>query len=258
MGCVQAYVDPEARHGRRRTLAKRSRASRARKGVSQLTTRGNALLADITSGRPSGLSSIRHIYFPVDCLVSLLLPQTSHRSLEVAMVGNEGLVGVPLVLGIRTSLVQAVVQASGSAWRMTARDFHQELPRQSALRKDIDHYIHALIAQLTRSAACNAFHPVEARCARWLLMARDRMQADELELTQDALSQMLGVRRVGITVAAGNLQRIGAIRYSRGRILILDAQRLADAACECYGEVENTRSHNRTAQHPRRTRRENH
>jgi CRP-like cAMP-binding protein len=203
-------------------------------------------------------SSIRHIYFPVDCLVSLLLPQTSHRSLEVAMVGNEGLVGVPLVLGIRTSLVQAVVQASGSAWRMTARDFHQELPRQSALRKDIDHYIHALIAQLTRSAACNAFHPVEARCARWLLMARDRMQADELELTQDALSQMLGVRRVGITVAAGNLQRIGAIRYSRGRILILDAQRLADAACECYGEVENTRSHNRTAQHPRRTRRENH
>jgi CRP-like cAMP-binding protein len=238
----------------------------------QLTPRGNALLEEMPPRRRSSLSrlltpamlslgdvlyeadsSIRYIYFPVDCLVSLLVPQTSHRPLEVAMVGNEGMVGVPLALGMRTSLVQAVVQASGRAWRMTAQDFHEELPRQSALRKDIDRYIHELIAQLTQSAACNAFHPVEARCARWLLMARDRMQVDEFELTQESLARMLGVRRVGITVAAGNLQRSGAIRYSRGRILILDAQLLAAAACECYDVFSTLRRHDRAAQQPRRT-----
>ncbi len=235
-----------------------------------MTPRGNALLEEMTSRRRSALSrlltpamlslgdvlyeadsSIRYIYFPVDCLVSLLVPQTNRRPLEVAMVGSEGMVGVPLALGMRTSLVQAVVQASGRAWRMTAQDFHEELPRQSALRKDIDRYIHALIAQLTQSAACNAFHPVEARCARWLLMARDRMQVDEFELTQESLARMLGVRRVGITVAAGNLQREGAIRYSRGRILILDPQLLAAAACECYDVVSRLRLHDRATQRPR-------
>jgi len=179
-------------------------------------------------------ASIRYVYFPVDCLVSLLLAQNRRRPLEVAMVGNEGMVGVPLALGMRTSLLQAVVQSSGSAWRMDARAFHEQLSRESPLRRHIDGYIHAFIGQLTQSAACNAFHPVEARCARWLLMARDRLRVDEFELTHEALAQKLGVRRVGITVAAGNLQRSGCITYSRGRIRILDSQRLAAAACECY------------------------
>jgi CRP-like cAMP-binding protein len=177
---------------------------------------------------------IRSIYFPLDCLVSLRAPQAGHRPLEVAVVGSEGMVGVPLALGMYTSLVQAVVQGSGSALRMTAQSFNDELSRRPALRKAINRYIHSLIAQLTQSTACNAFHPVEARCARWILMARDRMRLDELELTQESLAQMLGVRRVGVTVAAGNLQRGGAITYSRGRIVILDPERLAAAACECY------------------------
>ncbi|MGZ9076305.1 MAG: Crp/Fnr family transcriptional regulator [Burkholderiaceae bacterium] len=232
----------------------------------RLTPRSNTLLADMTSARRSSLlklltptaltlgdvlyeaqATIRYIYFPVDCLVSLLAPQADHRPLEVAVVGSEGLVGVALALGMRTSLVKAVVQASGSALRMTAQAFIDELPRQASLHRDIDRYIHSLIAQVTQTAACNAFHSVEARCARWLLMARDRMQTDEIELTQEALAQILGVRRVGVTVAAGNLQRLGIIEYSRGRIVILDRRRLAEAACECYGIVSKVYENDRAA-----------
>jgi CRP-like cAMP-binding protein len=237
-----------------------------------LTHSGNALLEETTSIDGSSLSplltrttltighvlheahaSIRYVFFPVDCLVSLLLPQDRHRPLEVAMVGNEGMVGVPLALGVRTSLVQAVVQSSGRAWRMNARAFQQQLAGTSPLRKHIEGYIHALIGQLTQSAACNAFHPVEARCARWLLMARDRLRADEFELTQEILAQKLGVRRVGITVAAGNLQRSGCIRYSRGRIRILDSQRLAAAACECYQMIGKNDHRHRSTEPPLRT-----
>ena len=184
-------------------------------------------------------TTIRQIYFPVDCLVSLLAPLKGHLALEVGVVGSEGMIGVPLALGVRTSLVQAIVQGSGSALRMSAQAFHDELPHQPGLRLQIDRYVHSLIAQLTQTAACNAFHSVEARCARWLLVARDRMQNDEIELTQEVLAQLLGVRRVGVTVAAGNLQRSGAIAYARGRIVVLDAQRLSEAACECYAVVRN-------------------
>jgi CRP-like cAMP-binding protein len=193
------------------------------------------------------------VYFPVDCLVSLLLAQDHHRALEVAMVGNEGMVGVSLALDMRTSLLQAVVQSSGSAWRMNARAFHEHLSRESALRRHVNGYINALMEQLTQSAACNAFHTVEARCARWLLMARDRLRVDEFELTQDALAQKLGVRRVGITVAAGNLQRTGCITYSRGRIKILDSQRLAAAACECYRVIPRNDRRYRSTERPLRT-----
>ena len=218
-----------------------------------LTARTNSLLANAASPGRSQLlklltpvkltvgdvlyearERIRYVYFPLDCMVSLLMPQNRHLPLEVAMVGSEGMMGVPLALGMRTSFVQAVVQGSGSALRMSAQGFSDELSRQHALRHQVGAYIHALIVQLTRSAACNAFHPLEARCARWLLMARDRMQADELELTHESLAQMLGVRRVGVTVAAGNLQRAGAIAYSRGHIRILDPKKLGAAACECY------------------------
>ena len=199
--------------------------------------------------------AIRYVYFPVDCLVSLLTPLKSHLPLEVAVVGSEGMVGVPLALGMRTSLVNANVRGSGHALRMSARVFRDELPREPSLRRSINRYVHSLIAQLTQTAACNAFHPLEARCARWLLMARDRMQADELELTHEVLAQMLGVRRVGVTVAAGNLQRLGMITYSRGRLVILDPQRLSEAACECYGAVKKVHEHlpgsaSRTARRP--------
>lgn len=197
-------------------------------------------------------STIRYVYFPVDCLVSLIVHPKDQRPLEVAVVGSEGMVGVPLALGVRTSVAEAIVHGSGRALRMPAKAFMEELLRNSALRADLNGYIHALIAQLAQSSACNAFHPLEARCARWLLMARDRMYDDELELTQETLAHILGVRRVGVTIAAGNLQRRGALAYSRGRIVILDRARLAEAACECYAIVKDVYQHDLAARRVRR------
>lgn len=182
---------------------------------------------------------IRDVYFPVDCLVSLLAPLKDHLAVEVGVVGSEGMVGVSLALGASTSTVEAICQGSGTALRMEAAAFRRELPQNVALRTGIHRYIHMLMGQFTQTAACNAFHSIEARCARWLLMTRDRIQADELELTQEFLARMLGVRRVGVTVAAGNLQRQGLIAYSRGRIAILDPERLAGSACDCYAVVKN-------------------
>jgi CRP-like cAMP-binding protein len=182
---------------------------------------------------------IRHIYFPVDCVVSLLAPLKDHLAVEVGMVGSEGMVGIPLALGVRTSSLRALVQGSGTALRMEASSFQIELQRNAQLQNGIHRYIHLLMGQLAQTAACNAFHTIEARCARWLLMTRDRMQSDEVELTHEFLASMLGVRRVGVTVAAGNLQRQGLIAYSRGHIAILDPKRLARSACECYAVVNS-------------------
>jgi CRP-like cAMP-binding protein len=181
---------------------------------------------------------IRHVYFPVNSVVSLLAPLKGHLAVEVALVGSEGMVGVELALGMRTASVQAVVQGSGTALRMTASHFQAELQRSTALQTAINRYIHLLMGQFSQTAACNAFHPIEARCARWLLTTRDRMQSDEIELTHEFLAQMLGVRRVGVTVAAGSLQRQGLIIYSRGHITILDPERLAAVACDCYTVVK--------------------
>jgi len=219
--------------------------------------RSNALLANIlvpgerahiagllkpvllTFGQPLYESQpIRHVYFPVDCVVSLLAPLKGHLAVEVALVGSEGMVGVQLALGLRTSSVQAIVQGSGTALRMAASHFQGELQRSTALHTGINRYIHLLMGQFSQTAACNAFHPIEARCARWLLTTRDRMQSDEIELTHEFLAQMLGVRRVGVTVAAGSLQRQGLIAYSRGHITILDPERLEAVACECYTVVK--------------------
>jgi CRP-like cAMP-binding protein len=182
---------------------------------------------------------VRHVYFPVTCTVSLLAPLTDHFPVEVGMVGSEGMVGVSVALGVSTSPVRAVVQASGKALRMGASSFQRELQRNAGLQINIQRYIHLLMAQLAQTAACNAYHPIEARCARWLLMTRDRMQSDRVEFTHESLARMLGVRRVGVTIAAGNLQRQGLIQYSRGHIAILDPKRLAKTACECYEVVKN-------------------
>jgi CRP-like cAMP-binding protein len=178
--------------------------------------------------------TLRHVYFPVDCLVSLFAPIPHHPAVEVALIGAEGMVGVSLALGARTSPLQALVQGSGRALRMEASVFRRELRRTAGLQAGVYRYVNLLMGQLGQTAACNAFHPLEARCARWLLMTRDRMQSDELELTHEFLARMLGVRRVGVTVAAGNLQKRGLITYSRGRITIPDRERLAQSACECY------------------------
>ena len=177
---------------------------------------------------------VRQVYFPVDCIVSLFAPLSHDVAVETALVGREGMVGVSLALGVSTSPVQALVQGSGRALRMDAAVFQRELRHHAAFQAGVYRYVHLLMSQLSQTAACNTFHMLEARCARWMLMTRDRMQTDELDLTHAFLARMLGVRRVGVTVAAGNLQKLGLISYSRGRVTILDAPGLAKSACECY------------------------
>jgi CRP-like cAMP-binding protein len=213
-------------------LAAMPRAGRAR--LAQLLSPVSLTFGEILH-EPA---AVRYVYFPVDCLVSLFAPIAQHLAVEVALVGSEGMVGVSLALGENTSPLQALVQGSGNALRMDASAFQRELRRDAALQAGVYRYVHLLMGQLGQTAACNAFHPIEARCARWLLMTRDRMQSNELELTHEFMARMLGVRRVGVTVAAGNLQKRGLIAYSRGRITILDAERLAQSACECYAVLK--------------------
>jgi len=177
---------------------------------------------------------ITHVYFPGDSMVSLLAPVEQHLAIEVGMVGREGMVGAPLALGVANSPVRALVQGEGAALRMGAARFRTELKRNPVLQRGLNHYIHSFIGQITQTAACNRFHVVEARLARWLLMTRDRMRSAEFRMTHEFLSSMLGVRRVGVTEAAGALQRRKLIGYSRGTLRILDQRGLEAACCSCY------------------------
>jgi CRP-like cAMP-binding protein len=170
------------------------------------------------------MGSIRHVYFPIDCLVSLLTAVDQNRTLEVGMVGNEGMVGMPMALGIRVSAVRALVQGSGTALRMTAARFRTEFKNNLPLQRALFRYNHLLMAQISQTAACNRFHDAEHRLARWLLMTSDRLHADEFLLTHEFLGHMLGVRRVGVTKAAGALHLRKLIDYSRGKIRILDRE----------------------------------
>jgi CRP-like cAMP-binding protein len=182
---------------------------------------------------------IRHVYFPSDSLVSLLTIVEGHLALEVGMVGREGMVGVPVSLGTDVSPVRALVQGAGSAMRMKSARFSQEIRKSPQLQQEVGRYTRALMAQITQTAACNRFHVVEARLARWLLMTRDRVRSDEFRLTHEFLGHMLGVRRVGVTTAARTLQKRKLIAYSRGKIRILDRGRLERAACSCYALVRD-------------------
>jgi CRP-like cAMP-binding protein len=182
---------------------------------------------------------IRHVYFPVDCLVSLLTAVDHDRTLEVGMVGNEGMVGMPMVLGIGVSAVRALVQGSGAALRMPAARFHAEFKKNAALQRALFRYTHLLMAQVSQTAACNRFHEADTRLGRWLLMTSDRLHSREFLLTQDFLSHMLGVRRVGVTKAADELRQRKLIEYSRGHIKILDRKGLESAACTCYRIVKD-------------------
>jgi len=186
---------------------------------------------------------IDHVYFPGDCLVSLLTSVDEHRMLEVGMVGHEGMVGMPMVLGIGISAVRCLVQGSGGALRMTAARFLTEFKASAVLQRALFRYTHLLMAQVSQTAACNRFHQAEERLARWLLMTSDRMEADDFMLTQDFLAQMLGIRRAGVTNAASALQHKGLIRYTRGDIEILDRKGLGAAACSCYRIVKDLQDH---------------
>ena len=185
---------------------------------------------------------IRHVYFPVNCLVSLLTTVEGHGALEVGLVGYEGMIGVPLALGINDSSVCALVQGTGTGMRMNSASFRSELRHSRPLQRELHRYTHGLMAQITQTAACNRFHAVEARLARWLLMTRDRLGTDHFRLTQELLGNMLGVLRVAVTNAAGALQQRKLIRYSRGEISILDGDGLEAASCQCYQIVRKAQA----------------
>jgi CRP-like cAMP-binding protein len=177
---------------------------------------------------------IRHVYFPTDSFVSLITPVEDHAGFEVGMVGSEGMLGISLALGVDVAPQRALIQGSGSAWRMTKAAFVGEMKRSAALRRLLDRYLYVRMSQLAQAGACTRFHLLEPRLARWLLMTRDRSLGNEFHLTQEFLGYMLGMRRVGITKAAGALQNRGLINYSRGSISVLDRPGLEAAACACY------------------------
>jgi CRP-like cAMP-binding protein len=180
---------------------------------------------------------MRHVYFPSNCLVSLLTVVDGRRTLEVGLVGREGMVGARLALGVAASSTRSLVLGTGKALRITATRFLSELERGPELRRAVLLFTDTLMNQVAQTAACNRFHVIEARLARWLLMTRERLSSSEFRLTHEFLANMLGVRRVSVTSAAGDLQCRGLIRYKRGTITILDQYGLEAASCSCYGHV---------------------
>jgi len=180
----------------------------------------------------------RHVYFPNDCTVSLVAVADRSSGLEVGLVGSDSMVGIPLALGVSTSPVRALVQGAGSAMRMTSARFGRELKHNRPLQRALDRCAYVAMATAMQTAVCNKAHMLQARLARWLLMTRDRAASDRFQCTQESIALMLGVRRSGVTNAASGLQRRGLIRYSRGRITVLDRDKLEQRVCECYAVVK--------------------
>jgi CRP-like cAMP-binding protein len=179
-----------------------------------------------------------YVYFPTDSIVSLLYVMEDGSSAEIAVVGNEGLVGISLFMGGETTPSRAVVQSAGHAYRLRASYLKEEFERGGSLQHLLLRYTQALITQMSQTAVCNRHHAVEQQLCRWLLLSLDRLSSNELTMTQELIANMLGVRREGVTEAAGRLQTAGLIHYSRGKITVLDRPKLEARVCECYAVVK--------------------
>ncbi len=183
-------------------------------------------------------ATLRHIHFPTNSIVSLLYVMKDGASAEIAVVGNEGAIGVSLFMGGETTPSRALVQSAGYAYRLTGKRLKQEFSRHGEVLHILLRYTQSLITQMAQTAVCNRHHSLDQQLCRWLLLSLDRLSGIKLEMTQELIANMLGVRREGVTEAAGKLQRDGIIQYSRGRIRVLDRGRLETHACECYQVVK--------------------
>ena len=182
---------------------------------------------------------ITHLYFPVTVVTSVLSEMDDGTTVEVATVGREGMVGLPVFLGEETTSLRTIVQIPGTALSIGRDDFlHIIDDKTSGLQRILLRYTQALFTQLAQQSACNRSHNMEERCARWILMTQDRVRQDEFPLTHEFLAYMLGARRASVTLAAGILASAGLIRYTRGRVHVLDRARLEEASCECYGIIQ--------------------
>ncbi len=181
---------------------------------------------------------LRHVYFPTDSIISLLYVMEDGASAEISVVGNEGLIGVALFMGGETTPSRAIVQSAGHAYRLIGQRLKDEFHRNGSMQLLLLRYTQALLTQMAQTAVCNRHHSVDQQLCRWLLLSLDRLSSNRLTMTQELIANMLGVRREGVTEAAGKLQKLGIIRYARGRITVLDRPRLEQRCCECYGVVK--------------------
>jgi CRP-like cAMP-binding protein len=182
---------------------------------------------------------LKHVYFPTSgCIISMLYVMADGSSAEIAVVGDEGVVGIALFMGGDTTPSRALVQSAGRGFRLDARALQAEFARHSGLQVLLLRYTQALITQMSQTAVCNRHHSLEQQLCRWLLLSQDRLPTNQLTMTQELIANMLGVRREGVTEAAGKLQKLGVIEYTRGRIDVLDRSRLEAISCECYAVVK--------------------
>jgi len=230
---MTASVTSVHRKGENRVLALLPRAERER-----ILGRCERVAAEAKVILFRANASIGHVYFPLSGMASMVLSSRSGATVEVGTVGNEGMVGLPVYFGAKSSPTEGLWQVSGEALRMKAKDFMHELERGGALRSVLQRFSQALVNQISQSVLCTNLHRIDRRLARWLLMTHDRAGTDEFELTQQFVAQMLAVRRPSVTVAAGILQKAGLIRYTRGKLTVIDRGRLEASSCECYEVVK--------------------
>jgi CRP-like cAMP-binding protein len=181
---------------------------------------------------------MRHVYFPTDSIISLLYVLEDGASAEISVVGNEGLIGVALFMGGETTPSRAIVQSAGFAYRLIGQLLKEEFHRNGGMQLLLLRYTQALLTQMAQTAVCNRHHSVDQQLCRWLLLSLDRLNSNRLNMTQELIANMLGVRREGVTDAAGKLQKLGVIEYARGRITVLDRPKLEKLCCECYAVVK--------------------